>query len=80
MEREMQEAQAAHEVRMAELELEPKFDIVDVHGNTLLAGVPKSMVRAVEADTLAEAIQQGKPARVVMPGSAEALGLERPAT
>ena len=49
------------EQRRAELEAEPKFDITDIAGNVILAGVPQSFVKAQAED---------KPDLILPPGVA----------
>lgn len=77
------EMEEAHAELRARLDAEPKFNITDVQGNVILAGVPSSMVVALDEapenvveHLLAERQEAGLDARerrIIMPGSAEAL-------
>jgi len=75
MERDMEEARQIQEERQAQIENEPKFDITDIMGNVILAGVPLSMVRAQDDQPLdlESNLEEQGPVKIVMPGSAEAL-------
>lgn len=47
----MADREAYLEERRAQMENEPKFDITDIMGNTILAGVPSSMLVPVNEET-----------------------------
>jgi hypothetical protein len=85
MQAEHQEMNEAYEEMRARLDAEPKFNITDVAGNVILAGVPKSMVQPVpdpdgpEAfeGTLMDGLEHEPPyPQIIMPGSAEAIAAQ----
>jgi hypothetical protein len=53
--------------RQAQIALEPKFDITDIAGNVILAGVPESMVKAVDDARESEALREYAP-DIYVPG------------
>jgi hypothetical protein len=74
MEAEQREMEEAYQEMRARLEAEPKFDITDAAGNVILAGVPQSMVRPVEAAMQEEAeVFETDAPKIILPGSAEAI-------
>lgn len=69
--KEQEEMEAAYAEVEARVAAEPKFDIVDGQGNLIMSGVPESaIVHAGE-----EAALERERAKVILPGTAEALGL-----
>jgi len=58
MEAELQEIQEIQEQRQAEIALEPKFDITDIMGNVVIAGVPESMIRPAEVGLTPEQLAE----------------------
>jgi len=68
---EAEEAEAAAQELAAKYEAEPKFDVFDGYGNRIMSGIPESAIRP----TFTEEPNTDVP-RVILPGTAEALGLE----
>ena len=64
-----EEAEAAAQEVAERFKNEQKFDVYDAFGNLIMAGVPESVIRKHE-----EAPAEDKP-HIIMPGTAEALGL-----
>lgn len=72
-----EEAEAAHAEAMARYENEPKFDVYDGVGNLIMAGVPKSAIVLQDVEGVeTELPEKAKAAHVILPGTAEALGLD----
>lgn len=70
-------AEAEQAELMARLEAEPKFQIVNAAGQVMFDGIPESMIRPVEAPVRVEPRSFEKP-QIILPGTAEAFGIERP--
>src|SRR5690242_17354963 len=75
-EAELAEIQAIQEQRQREIENEPKFDVQDIMGNVVIAGVPQSMIRAADTNEPVDITTGPLPSKVILPGSAEHLGVE----
>ena len=78
------EMEAAYAEVQARVEAEPKFDIVDGQGQLIMSGVPESAIRPKDCETcrpyamgepLADPEDLERSKRVILPGTAEALGL-----
>lgn len=80
-EADVKEMQEIQEQRQREIENEPKFDVTDIMGNVVIAGVPKSMIRPVVngADLVDEHAEDlrllADAPKIILPGSAEHLGV-----
>lgn len=87
MEAEVAEMQAIQDERMAQIEAEPKFTVTDIMGSVLIDNVPQSMIVPVVVEdeeyvpvTEFDSEEYNRPheytaPKVIMPGSAEALGI-----
>ena len=64
-----EEAEVAAQEMAERFKNEPRFDIYDAFGNLIMAGVPESVIRKHE-----DAPAEDRP-KIIMPGTAEALGL-----
>lgn len=72
VERDRAEMEEIQRERQAQLENEPKFEMLDSMGNVVLSGIPESMIRPQQTPDTPEE----EAPKIIMPGSAEALGLE----
>jgi septal ring factor EnvC (AmiA/AmiB activator) len=63
-----EEAEAAAQELAAKYETEHKFDLFDGFGNLIMAGIPESALRD-------HAVVEGEKPHIILPGTAEALGL-----
>ena len=64
---EVAELEALQAEQLAKLEAEPKFDVVNMHGQTVLAGIPESMIVPQPAE-LTDEPERGQ---LLLPGSHE---------
>lgn len=73
--KEQEEAEAAYLEIQERVAAEPKFDIVDGQGKLIMAGVPQSaIILQGSAGEETDDVRRAKSA-VILPGTAEALGL-----
>lgn len=79
LQRDMAEAEAAAQEAQARYESEAKFDILGPDGRTvMLHGVPESAIRKMTNLDALPMSEPAKAAKIILPGTAEALGLEGP--
>jgi hypothetical protein len=71
LERDRQEAEEAFKEMQAKYEAEPKFSIYSGDGQLIMSGVPKSAIVEME-----ESFGPLSESKVILPGTAEALGLD----
>lgn len=71
MEAQRAEQEAQAEQRRAEIATEPTFDITDLMGNVILAGVPKSMIKAQEVEYQATPLDAVTTPGIVLSGNVE---------